>query len=198
MLWRLCFSIHPLIHWSTVEDETHQEHCNWHAKKCTQCIFMSKLKSSRRQDSLGSWIGFHAVDSGFKVRDSSFCQWNLDPVFQSLVGFRISWAVFRIPKPRIPVSTTKNVPDTGIWIPLHGALTWGDVRVAFIIIKDGEKPKNFYFEAHDCRNYPRLARTAFHWCGKFNKKRSMKQMRKNLSVPRFLLHNLINVKQTHY
>ena len=64
--------------------------------------------------------------------------------------------------------------------PLHKALTWGDLRVSFIIIKDGEKPKNVYFEAHDCSNYPGLARTAVHWCGKFNKKRSMKKMSKNL------------------
>ena len=41
------------------------------------------------------------MDFGFQTLDSSFCQWNLDSVFQSLVGFRIPWAVFRIPKPRI-------------------------------------------------------------------------------------------------
>ena len=39
------------------------------------------------QDSLDS--GFHALDSKFKVLDSSLCRLNLDPVFQSLVGFRI-------------------------------------------------------------------------------------------------------------
>ena len=33
--------------------------------------------------------GFHAVDSGFQVLDSSLCQWNLDSGFQCLVGFRI-------------------------------------------------------------------------------------------------------------
>ena len=43
---------------------------------------------------LGS--GFNAVDSGFQVLDSSLHQWNLLSGIQSLVGFRISWAVFRI------------------------------------------------------------------------------------------------------
>ena len=33
--------------------------------------------------------GFQAVDSGFQVLDFSFCHWNLDCGFQSLVGFRI-------------------------------------------------------------------------------------------------------------
>ena len=33
--------------------------------------------------------GFHLMDSGSQVLYSSLCQWNLDPGFQSLVGFRI-------------------------------------------------------------------------------------------------------------
>ena len=43
--------------------------------------------------------GFNAVDYGFQVLDSSLHQWNLESGIQ-LVGFRISWTVFRIPKPR--------------------------------------------------------------------------------------------------
>ena len=46
---------------------------------------------------------------------------NLDSGFQSLVGFRIPSAGFRIPKPRIPDSTSKKFLDSGIRIPLHGA-----------------------------------------------------------------------------
>ena len=66
--------------------------------------------------------GFHAVDSGFQVVNPN-SQWNsLNSRFQSLVGFRIPWAVFRIPKPRIPDSTRKNFP--GFWNP-H-SLTWGE------------------------------------------------------------------------
>ena len=43
-----------------------------------------------------------------------FCQWNWDSGFQSLVGFRILWAVFQIPKP--------SLPDSGIQIPIYGAI----------------------------------------------------------------------------
>ena len=45
----------------------------------------------------------------------------LDSGFQSLVGFRILSAGFRIPKPRIPDSTSRKFLDSGIRIPLHGA-----------------------------------------------------------------------------
>ena len=48
----------------------------------------------------------------------------LDSGFQSLVGFRIPSAGFRIPKPRIPDSTSKKFLDSGIRIPLHGANLW--------------------------------------------------------------------------
>ena len=59
------------------------------------------------QDSLGFWIPCHE----FRI---------LGTWFQSLVGFRILWAVFWIPKLRIPDSTSKNCTDSGIRIPLHG------------------------------------------------------------------------------
>ena len=36
---------------------------------------------------------------------------------QSLVGFRISWDVFRIPTSKIPGSTNNNFPGSGIQIP---------------------------------------------------------------------------------
>ena len=45
----------------------------------------------------------------------------LDAGFQSLVGFRIPSAGFRIPNTRIPDSTSKKFLDSGIRIPLHGA-----------------------------------------------------------------------------
>ena len=45
----------------------------------------------------------------------------LDSGFQSLVGFRIPSAGFRIPKPRIPDSRSEKFLDSGIRIPLHGA-----------------------------------------------------------------------------
>ena len=57
------------------------------------------------------------MDSWFQVLDSSLCHWNLDSGFQSLVAFRIPWAVFRIRKPRIPDSKRKCFPDSGIRFP---------------------------------------------------------------------------------
>ena len=44
--------------------------------------------------------------------------------FKSFVGFRIPWAVFRIPKPRISDSTGQHFTHCGIRIPLHG-VSWG-------------------------------------------------------------------------
>ena len=67
------------------------------------------------QDSLGSWIpyrGFQTPGNG-----SSLCQWNFDYGLQSLVGFRISWVVLRVPKSMIPDSTSKfprfRIPGIG-------------------------------------------------------------------------------------
>ena len=78
------------------------------------------------QDSLGFWIprhGFPIPISGFFVPGT----W--DSWFQLLVEFRIPWAVFRIPKPRIPILQAKNlshtrfhkrkVLDSGIQIPSY-------------------------------------------------------------------------------
>ena len=66
------------------------------------------------QVSLGFWIPRHR----FQIPGPRFrilCQWNLDSGFQSLVGFRIHWAVFRILKPRFAHSTRKisRIPDSG-------------------------------------------------------------------------------------
>ena len=89
----------------------------------------------------GQWLGFSSIlpkiqvfyltressilDSKPWIPDSRYWilyRWNLDSGFQSLVGFRIPWAVFRIPKSRIPDSTTKVFSNSGMRIPLHGAL----------------------------------------------------------------------------
>jgi len=58
-------------------------------------------------------LGLHAVDSGFHGLDSSICQWTLDFGFQSIVGFRIPWAVLWIPEPGIPDSRSKIFPHSG-------------------------------------------------------------------------------------
>ena len=74
-------------------------------------------------------LGFSISRCGFQIPGNwiPVCQWNLDSGFQSIVGFRIPWAVFWIPKPRIPDSKSKNFPDSGIRIPLP----WAICRVAF-------------------------------------------------------------------
>ena len=65
------------------------------------------------QDSLGFWI----PRQGFRIPGTRFQPLSAELGFQSLVRFRILSAVFRIPKPRIPDSTSNNFPDCGIQIP---------------------------------------------------------------------------------
>ena len=51
------------------------------------------------QDSLGFWGSTQWIpDPGVTLNSGLliFCQWNLDSEFQSLVGFRIPWAVFLV------------------------------------------------------------------------------------------------------
>ena len=79
------------------------------------------------QDSLGSWI--QRCGFGFRVLDSDSLSVELEFWIPIVSGFRIPWAVFQIPKPKIPDSTSKsfpkNFPDPGIQIPLHGAKQMG-------------------------------------------------------------------------
>ena len=73
------------------------------------------------QDTFGFWI----PRRGFQIPGTRFwilSHWDLDSGFQSLKGFRIPWVVFRIPKCRIPDSSGKNFPDSGISIFLHEAI----------------------------------------------------------------------------
>ena len=76
--------------------------------------------------------GFHTVDSSFQWLDSSLCRlMEIGLRIPKFAGFPIPWAVFRIPKPRIPVSTSKfslildstskNFLHSGIRIPLDEA-----------------------------------------------------------------------------
>ena len=53
---------------------------------------------------------FRIPDTGFQIFVSG--TWTSD-----LEEFRIPWAVFRIPKPRIQDSTLKDFPDSGIRFP---------------------------------------------------------------------------------
>ena len=60
------------------------------------------------QDSRLGFSGSRSMDSGLSVLDSSLCQWNLDSGFQSLVGFCIPRAVFRILQTII-----SQIPESG-------------------------------------------------------------------------------------
>ena len=66
--------------------------------------------------------GFHTFD--IRIPGTGFrpLSVNLGFGFQSLVGFRIPSAVFRIPKPGIPDFRSKNFPDSEIQIGSHGAI----------------------------------------------------------------------------
>ena len=72
------------------------------------------------------------LDSGFLDADSGSGFRNLDSCFQSLVGFWIPWAVFRIPKPGILDSTSTIFPDFEFYkqkfpglIQNLGSIAWG-------------------------------------------------------------------------
>ena len=74
------------------------------------------------------------MDSGLQVLNSS--QWDLDSGFQSLVGFPILKAVFRIPKPRIADSISKHFPDSVIHKQTFpgfrkDSLTWSELKIVY-------------------------------------------------------------------
>ena len=76
------------------------------SKNNTEIISEITLSSDEKESKTVLDSGFHTADSRFQVLDSSLCRWNLDSWFQYLLKFRILWAVFRIPKPRIPDSSS--------------------------------------------------------------------------------------------
>ena len=63
--------------------------------------------------------GFRNSGTGFRI----LCQWNLDSGFESLVGFRSPWVVFRIPQAKISWIPEFRVPNMGQNI---SALPFGD------------------------------------------------------------------------
>ena len=62
------------------------------------------------QDSLG----FQIPCCRFRIPGTPFQSFSVE------FGFRIPWALFWIPKRKIPDSTSNNFPDSGIHIPLLG------------------------------------------------------------------------------
>ena len=87
------------------------------------------------------------------------CQWNVDFGFRSLPGFRIPWAVFRIPKPRIPDSTSKNFSNS---------LTWSYTNWIFSGVSASIGVDRFSFSFMFC--FPNTEHVMFTWefaCGVF-------------------------------
>ena len=97
-----------------------------------------------RENPRQSWI----LDSMPWIPDSTPSQWKLDTGFQSLVGFRILWAVFRIPTSTIPDFTNKVFPGFGFHkqnfrIPLlgRGGRGWGGAGWVGVISRSPERQK---------------------------------------------------------
>ena len=93
-----------------------------------RCLYF-QLSPQVRESKTVLDSGFLAVYPGFWI----LCQWNFLSVFQSLVVFRIPWAISRIPQAKFPglwIAQAKfpgvKIPQVkfpGIWDP--NSLTWG-------------------------------------------------------------------------
>ena len=84
--------------------------------------------------------GFHAVDSGFRAVDSGIHAVDsgfhaVDPrFFVSDTWIPDSMSCIRDSSPRIPVSTRKNFPDSGIPILLHEAIDFSGLDERFLSV----------------------------------------------------------------
>ena len=100
-----------------------------------------------------SRIHFSPTDGFSYKRVAQFnLEWifsKLDSGFQSLVGFRILSARFRIPKPRFPDSTSKKFLDSGIRTPLHGAIS-GSKRLSGLSRNRPLGRVNFWKDSWEC------------------------------------------------
>ena len=73
------------------------------------------------QDSL--LIGFRIPSRGFRI-PAKYRSLSAELGFHSLLEFRIPKAAFWSPKPCIPDFTSKNFQDSGMQIPVHGAISF--------------------------------------------------------------------------
>ena len=110
------------LFWSLRTNQVYWLTLNW---SCYHDVVLTKAEvlQHERESKTVRDSGFHAMDSGFQVLDSGFLvsgTWIPDSLR----------CIFRVPKPRIPDSTTKNCwipdstsqnfPDSGIRNPLVG------------------------------------------------------------------------------
>ena len=133
------------------------------------------------------------LDSGFHAEDSGF---------QSLVGFRIPWPVFRIPKPwipdhpqvkifRIPNLTRKNILDS---------LAWGELKYTqlpmnrkLFIVNCRRNKFSFYYYAYTPKRILALAGfyLAVCFCAAWGRQSSLRflyqTLRISLSLQRYVL-----------
>ena len=133
------------------------------------------------------------LDSGFHAEDSGF---------QSLVGFRIPWPVFRIPKPRIPDHpqvkifripnlTRKNILDS---------LAWGELKYTqlpmnrkLFIVNCRRNKFSFYYYAYTSKRILALAGfyLAVCFCAAWGRQSSLRflyqTLRISLSLQRYVL-----------
>ena len=133
------------------------------------------------------------LDSGFHAEDSGF---------QSLVGFRIPWPVFRIPKPRIPDHpqvkifripnlTRKNILDS---------LAWGELKYTqlsmnrkLFIVNCRRNKFSFYYYAYTPKRILALAGfyLAVCFCAAWGRQSSLRflyqTLRISLSLQRYVL-----------
>ena len=133
------------------------------------------------------------LDSGFHAEDSGF---------QSLVGFRIPWPVFRIPKPRIPDHpqvkifripnlTRKNILDS---------LAWGELKYTqlpmnrkLFIVNCRRNKFSFYYYAYTPKRILALAwfYLAVCFCAAWGRQSSLRflyqTLRISLSLQRYVL-----------
>lgn len=86
----------------------------WHRQSTKQCPDSSSSPCVRQSRKPLTVLDsrFRTVDWGSRYRIPVFGQWNSDSGFQSLVGIRILWARFQIPKPRSLDSTSKIFPES--------------------------------------------------------------------------------------
>ena len=107
-----------------------------------------------------SRIHFSPTDGFSYERVAQFnLEWifsKLDSGFQSLVGFRILSAGFRIPRPRIPDSTSKIFLDSGIRIPLHGAIKGSVTFLDFHFNSDNRNGWSKWKQSSRISNYRQL------------------------------------------
>ena len=90
--------------------------------ECTVWFFYFPFAPYRElQDSL--LLGFRIPSRGFRI-PAKYRSLSAELGFHSLLEFRISKAAFWSPKPCIPDFTSKNFQDSGIQIPVHGAISF--------------------------------------------------------------------------